>query len=154
MALALILVWYVGIGFLAAMGTIAISSKYFSAKGEQVFFGLVLAPVAGMYLAFTSHFAAEHALAPEALAALLFTALGLLGMRLPWLLAFGYVLHGAWDLVHELHTHAGVAVGGAGRLTEIPLAYGAFCAAYDWCVGAYFITRREQWRAAWRTPAG
>jgi len=152
-ALALILVWYVCIGFLAAIGTIAITRKQLPARGEQVFFGLVLAPVAGMYLAFTTYFAAKNALPSEALAALVFTVLGLLGMRLPSVLAFAYLLHGAWDLLHELHAHAGVDLGGSATLTEIPLAYGAFCAVYDWCVAAYFITRREQWRAAGRTAA-
>jgi phosphate/sulfate permease len=145
-ALTLILGWYVGIGVLAAIGTIAISSRQLSARGEQIFFGLVLAPVAGMYLAFTSYFAAKNALSSEALAALFFTALGLIGMRVPWVLAFGYFLHGGWDLLHELHAHAGFDVGGSAALTEIPLAYGAFCATYDACVGAYFLTKRDRWR--------
>ena len=39
------------------------------------------------------------------------------------------------------------------RLTELPLAYGAFCAAYDWCVAAYFYTRRREWNAAWKALA-
>ena len=37
----------------------------------------------------------------------------------------------------------------AQRVSEIPLAYGAFCAAYDWCMAAYFYTRRGRWSAAW-----
>jgi hypothetical protein len=35
-------------------------------------------------------------------------------------------------------------------LTELPLAYGAFCAAFDWCVAGYFYTRRREWNAAWK----
>ena len=58
----------------------------------------------------------------------------------------GYVLHGLWDLLHELHAHAGVDFD-TRMMTEIPLAYGAFCATYDWCMAAYFSTRRRQWRA-------
>jgi hypothetical protein len=35
--------------------------------------------------------------------------------------------------------------GGARPLTEIPLAYGMFCAAYDWVMAGYFFTRRAAW---------
>jgi hypothetical protein len=38
---------------------------------------------------------------------------------------------------------------GALQTSEIPLAYGVFCATYDWCMAAYFYTRRREWRAAW-----
>jgi hypothetical protein len=33
--------------------------------------------------------------------------------------------------------------------TRFPLAYGAFCAAYDSCMAGYFFTRRAHWNAAW-----
>ena len=39
---------------------------------------------------------------------------------------------------------------GADELTELPSAYGAFCAAFDWCVAGYFYTRRREWNAAWK----
>jgi hypothetical protein len=29
-----------------------------------------------------------------------------------------------------------------GQLTPIPLAYGVFCAAFDFCMAAHFYTRR------------
>ena len=35
-----------------------------------------------------------------------------------------------------------------GQLTAIPLAYGVFCAAFDFCMAAYFYARRAEWIAA------
>ena len=149
MALAVIIGLYIGIGVLAAAGSIAISTKHFSGKAEQIFYGLLLIPIAALYLAFTAHFAATDAWRAEAIAVALFAGMGVLGIRLPFLLMLGYGLHGAWDLVHEVLLHEGTAVTGARTLTEIPLAYGAFCAAYDWCIVGYFYMRRGQWKAAW-----
>ena len=150
MALSLIIVLYVGIGVLAAVGSIAISKKEFSAKAEQTFYGLLLAPIAAIYLAFTAHFAAHDAWRLESIVVALFAVLGLLGLRLSVLLILGYALHGVWDLIHEVFLYGGTSGVGAGSLTEIPLAYGAFCAAFDWWMVGYFYTRRDEWKAAWQ----
>jgi hypothetical protein len=148
-ALFVIIVLYITIGLMSAAGSVAIAKKLFSAKAEQIFFGLFLVPIAGFYLAFTAHFGNEGAWRLEVGAVAVFAALGLLGSRVSFVLILGYVLHGLWDLLHELHAHAGVDfVTSTG--TEIPLAYGIFCAAYDWCMAGYFYTRRGQWSAAWR----
>ena len=56
MALSVIIVLYVFIGFLAAAGSIFISQKLFSAKAEQIFFALFLVAIAAFYLAFTAYF--------------------------------------------------------------------------------------------------
>jgi len=151
-ALSIIIILYAGIGVLAALGTIAISRERFSAKVEQIFFGLLLAPIAAVYLAFTSYFGAAGAWRLEVIAVAFFTGAGVLGVRIPAFLILGYALHGAWDLVHEA-VHAGSSVAGTSNLTAIPLAYGAFCAAYDWYMTCYFFTRRDRWKAAWKTPA-
>jgi hypothetical protein len=153
MTLSVIILLYVGVGVLAAIGSITISSSRFSAKAEQTFYGLLLTPIAAIYLAFTAHFVASGAWRLEAIAVALFAILGVLGVRLPAFLMLGYALHGAWDLVHEVLLHEGASGGSAGALTEIPLAYGAFCAAYDWCMVRYFYARRDQWKAAWRATA-
>jgi hypothetical protein len=84
---------------------------------------------------------------------ILFAVFGILGLRLPFVLIIGYCLHGIWDVLHEVHAFGGVSPFGARELTELPLAYGAFCAAYDWCVAGYFYTRRREWNAAWKTYA-
>ena len=144
MALSVIIALYISIGLLSSARSVAISKKVFSAKAEQIFFGLFLVPIAGFYLAFTAHFGNEGAWRLDASAVAVFAVLGVLGSRVPVVLVLGYVLHGPWDLLHELHAHADVDFTG----TEIPLAYGAFCATYDWCMAAYFYTRRRQWSAA------
>jgi hypothetical protein len=149
MALSVIIAWYIGIGLLAAAGSVAIARKVFSAKAEQIAFGLFLIPVAGFYLACTSHFRTESAWRLESAAVAAFALLGVLGTRVTGVLVIGYVAHGLWDLLHELQAHAGVDLP-MGRGTEIPLAYGAFCATFDWVMAAYFYTRRRAWSVAWR----
>jgi len=146
MALAAIMVWYIVIGVLAAIGTMTITRSQLSPRIEQVFFALLLIPVASMYLVFTGYFGDASVLRPELYAVGVFVVLALLGVRLPAALILGYVLHGAWDLVHEASVHLGAAAGGARPVSDIPLAYGVFCAAYDWCVAGYFVTRRSAWR--------
>ena len=153
MALVAIMLLYIGIGVLAAIGTVTISRARFSARVEQIFFGLLLIPIAAMYLAFVAYFGDHSALRPEAYAVVLFAVLGLLGIRLPALLLLGYALHGAWDLFHEVSQSVGTASAGARTITAIPLAYGAFCAAYDWCMVGYFYTRRAAWHAAERSSS-
>ena len=145
MALAAILSLYVVIGVLAAIGSVTISRSRFSPRVEHIFYAVLLVPIAAMYLAFVSYFGDHAALQPEACAVAVFTALGLLGLRFPALLVLGYALHGGWDLAHETWVHLGAGAGSVRPLTAIPLAYGAFCAAYDWCMAGYFLTRRAAW---------
>ena len=146
MTLAAILIWYVGIGVLAAIGTVTISRARFSPRVEHSFFALLLIPIAAMYLVFVAYFGDGSTPRPEAYAVVVFVVLGLLGLRLPALLVLGYALHGGWDLAHEVRVHLGTGAGGARPFTDIPLAYGAFCAAYDWWMAGYFFTRRAAWR--------
>ena len=79
-----------------------------------------------------------------------FIAIALPGARLPFFLIIGYSLHGLWDLLHELEAHGAYSAFQPGKLTLIPLAYGVFCAAFDFCMAAYFYTRRAEWIAAWK----
>ena len=146
MALAAILLWYLGIGVLAAVGVVTISRARFSPRFEHIFFALLLIPIAAMYLAFAAYFGDHSALRLEAYAVALFAVLGLLGLRLPALLLLGYALHGAWDLFHEALLYSGPASASVRSVTAIPLAYGVFCAAFDWCMAAYFFTRQAAWR--------
>lgn len=144
MALAVILCWYLVIGVLAAIGSVAISRSRFSPRVEHVFFALLLVPIAAMYLAFATYFGDYSTLRLEGYAVAVFAALGLLGLRFPMLLVLGYALHGGWDLTHEIRQQL-EGGGGALSVTHIPLAYGMFCAAYDWCMAGYFVTRRRAW---------
>jgi Family of unknown function (DUF6010) len=149
MALLVIIVLYVCVGFLAAAGSVCISKKLFSAKVEQSFFALFLIAIAGFYLAFTAYFGHEGAWQLETEGVILFAVFGLVGVRVPVVLIIGYVLHGVWDVLHEIQAHGGGDLFGGQRATDLPLAYGAFCATYDWCMAGYFYTRRGQWRAVW-----
>lgn len=149
MALSVIVVLYVSVGILAAAGSIFISQKIFSAKAEQIFFALFLIAIAAFYLAFTAYFDNQEAWRLETGAVIVFALFGIVGLRFPVALILGYSLHGIWDLVHEIHAHVGVSPFGPHEMTELPLAYGVFCAAFDWCVSAYFYSRRREWNAAW-----
>ena len=134
MALAAILSLYLVIGAVAAIGSVTISRSRFSPRVEHIFFALLLVPIAAMYLAFVAYFGDYSTLLPEACAVAVFAVLGLLGLRFPALLVLGYALPGGWDLAHEIGVHLDAGAGGARPLTAIPLAYGVFCAAYDWCM--------------------
>lgn len=142
MALAAILSWYLVIGLLAAIGSVTISRSRFSPRVEHRFFALLLVLIAAMYLVFVAYFGDDSTFRPEVWAAAVFAAFGFLGLRWPVLLVLGYALHGGWDLAHEIWAQLEPAAGGARPLTDIPLAYGVFCAAYDWYIAGYFFTRR------------
>ena len=151
--LSVIITLYASIGLLAAAGSIFISQKLFSAKAQQIFFALFFISIAGFYLAFTAYFGDQEAWRLETGAVIVFAVFGIVGLRLPVALIIGYSLHGIWDLVHEIPAHGGVSPFGPHEMTELPLGYGAFCAAFDWCVSAYFYARRREWNAAWKAPA-
>ena len=149
MALVVIMSLYASIGALAAVGSMCLSHRFVPAKHESVLYGLFLVPIACFYLAFASYFGAVAAWRLETVAVLAFLVLGILGTRLPVALIAGYALHGVWDLLHEIHAHAGVDVFAGREPTQIPLAYGAFCFTYDAAMAAYFLYRRGHWSAAW-----
>ena len=130
---------------MAAAGTVYISKAIFSARREPVFFGMFLIVIAGFYLAFTAYFEDHDAWRLEAAAVAVFAVLGLAGLRVPAALIAGYLLHGLWDAIHEIDAHAGFVPW---QLTPVPLAYGFFCATYDFLMAAYFYTRLAHWRAA------
>ncbi len=153
MALAIIMSLYVSIGALSAVGSMYLSHRFVPARFETTLYGLFLIPIAAFYLAFAAYFGDTAAWELETFAVLVFTVLGCLGTKLPIALIAGYTLHGAWDLLHEIHAHAGADVFGDRNATQIPLAYGAFCAMYDWAMAVYFLYRRGQWIAAWTSRA-
>jgi len=146
-----IVVLYVVIGLLAATGTISFVRKILSPKAEQIVYAIFLIVMAGFYLAFTAYFGVATAWRLELAAVTAFAVLGMLGVRLPLALIVGYPLHGLWDLVHELQAQGVSSAFHPGQLTVIPLAYGFFCAAYDFCMGAYFYTRWAEWRTGSKT---
>jgi hypothetical protein len=153
MALAIIMVWYMSIGALSAAGSMYLSHRFVSAKHEATLYGLFLIAVAAFYLACTSYFGDAAAWSLEAIAVLAFAVMGCLGTRVPVVLIAGYALHGGWDLLHEIQGHMQVSVFSGREATKIPLAYGAFCATFDWAMVVYFVYRRRDWVAAWKSRA-
>ena len=146
-----IVILYAAIGFMAAAGVILIARKVLAPKSEQIFYAMFLIMIAAFYLAFAAYFGVTTAWPVEMAAVMVFVAIGLLGARLPLVLVVGYSLHGFWDLLHELQAH--VSFLDLRQLTRIPLAYGFCCAAIDLCLAGYFYARREEWIAAWKSPA-
>ena len=146
-----IMILYAVIGLMAAAGTISITRKLLAPKTEQIFYAMFLIMVAAFYLAFAAYFGVASAWRVETAVVMAFVVIGLLGVRLPFALIVGYSLHGLWDLLHELQAHGAYAAFEPGQLTAIPLAYGIFCAVFDFCMAAYFYTRRAEWSAAWNT---
>ena len=146
MALVLIFLLYVTIGALAAGGAIALTSRRFTPRLEQVAYGLLLCPIAAIYLAYVAHLSPTASWTAELLPAIGFAILGLAGTRFVPFLMLGYLGHGAWDLMHEVLMFQGRLE----TLTAIPLAYGVFCAVFDWVMVGYFWTRRHDWTTAWQ----
>ena len=147
---AVIVVLYLVIGLLTAMGTIFAARKLFSSKAEQVFYAMFLVMIASFYLAFAAYFGASGAWRLETAAVLAFAVAGLLGARFPLVLMLGYSLHGLWDMLHELPVHGVDFSFRPGQLTAVPLAYGFFCAAFDVAMALYVYAQRSQWSADWR----
>ena len=145
-----IVILYVVIGLMAATGTVSIFRKIFKPKAEQIFYAMFLIMIALFYLAFAAYFEAPTAWRVEGAVVLGFVVIALVGVRLPIALIVGYALHGSWDLLHELQAHGAYSAFEPGQLTAIPLAYGAFCAAFDFYMAVYFYGRRAEWSTAWK----
>jgi hypothetical protein len=148
---AVIVILYAVIGLMAAAGAILIARKILAPKAEQIFYAMFLILIASFYLAFAAYFGVTTVWRTETVAVLVFVAIGLLGTRLPLALVFGYSMHGVWDMLHEFQAHGAYSAFEPGQLTAIPLAYGIFCAAFDFCVAAYLYARRTRRIAAWET---
>src|ERR1043166_6046859 len=132
-----IIVLYAVIGLMAAAGTISTIRKVLVPRREQIFYAIFLFIFPAFYLAFAAYFGATSAWRMETSVVIAFVVIGLLGVRLPYALIVGYSLHGLWDLLHELQAHGAYSAFEPGKLTSIPLAYGVFCAVFDFCMGAY-----------------
>jgi hypothetical protein len=100
-----IVILYAAIGLMAAAGTISIGRKIFARKAEQIFYAMFLIMVAAFYLAFAAYVGSTTSWSLETAVVVAFVVIGLRGARLPFVLIAGYILHGLWDLLHELQAH-------------------------------------------------
>ena len=144
--LVVILIWYAVIGLLATAGSVVVSQRFFRGRSEQIFYGALLVPIAGYYLACVAYFANVSSWRIELIGVIAFSVLGIVGTRHAATLIVGYALHGIWDALHELAGHSGFSRFGSGALTAIPFAYGVFCAVFDIAIAAYFVRRKQFWK--------
>src|SRR6266446_4019666 len=93
-AFTVILVLYITVGVFAAIGTAYVSKALLPPKFEQVFYAVYLVMIAGFYLAFTVYFGSDQAWRVESTAVLCFALIALAGIRAPYALIAGYLLHG------------------------------------------------------------
>ena len=131
---------------MATAGSVVVSQKFFPGRSEQIFYGALLVPIAGYYLACVAYFANVSSWRIELIGVIVFSVAGIVGTRYSAVLIVGYALHGIWDALHELAGQRGFSPFGSGELTAIPLAYGVFCAVFDIAIAAYFVRRKHFWK--------
>jgi len=134
------------IGIIIAIpGTIMPVRKFLGLRGEKIFFSLTLIPIALFYIGFSYYYGNLPALHAEIVGVIIFTVLALLAQFMAsWILIYAYVLHGIWDVLHEVFV---ASIGGAIPWTEVPAGYAAFCLAYDLIIAAYVYKRVRLWDA-------
>jgi hypothetical protein len=142
-----IVLLYGVIGVTAARGTMCVFNQFLQPKSHQFCYAIFLVVIAGLYLAFVSYFNVATAWRLESAVVLVFAVISLLGTRFTLVLITGYVLHGVWDLVHELEAHGALSAFPRGQLSTIPLAYGIFCLVFDCYMAVHFYKQRAVWRA-------
>lgn len=95
---------------------------------ERSFYPVVLIVIAALYLLFAAMAGSTDSLVAEAVPALLFVAMAVLGFRkTPWFAVAGLALHGVFDFFH----HALIANPG------VPVWWPGWCLAYDVVAAAY-----------------
>jgi Family of unknown function (DUF6010) len=133
---------YLVIGLLSAIGTILIVRRIFQGRWEQIFWASFLVVIAAFYLSFAAYFeASPHAWRTEVVGVAVFLVCAVCGLFFRPAIAVGYVMHGLWDLSHSL---SGSSLAGL-SITDIPLGYGIFCASYDFVVAGYLIRSDTAW---------
>ena len=115
------------IGFVAAVG-VGLFASVIGFDKERGFYPVVLIVIATLYLLFAALAGSKDSLVAEAIPALGFVALAVLGFRkTPWLVVAGLALHGVFDFFH----HAVIANPG------VPVWWPGWCLAYDVVAAAY-----------------
>ena len=138
------------IGFLigiiiAIPGTIFLTRKYLRPRHEMLFFAISLIPIALIYIGFAYYYGKLEAVDAEIVGVIIFTVLALLAIQLnPVILAYAYLAHAAWDVLHEVYVSN---IGGVIPWSQVPMGYAAFCFAYDVIIAVYVWKRREIWQA-------
>lgn len=106
---------------------------------EHGFYPVVLIVIAALYLLLAAMANAAGSLVWEAVAALVFVTMAVIGFRkqAPWIVVAGLALHGVFDFFH----HAVIANPG------VPAWWPGWCLSYDVVAAAYLaaviVTRRR-----------
>ena len=95
---------------------------------RRLLYGLILAGIGFLYVGFV--WTNLNQLVGNSIQAILFVFLAYYGVkRSIYILAAGYFLHGAWDLVYDLMASPGL----------IPPHYDWFCSTLDFTIGIYIV---------------
>lgn len=118
----------IGIAAAVAVGVFATVIGF---DRERSFYPVVLIVIATLYLLFAVMAGSTASLLAEAVPALGFVTIAVLGFcRTPWLVVVGLALHGVFDFFH----HAVIANPG------VPAWWPGWCLAYDVVAAAYLAT--------------
>ena len=129
------------IGIAAAAG-VGLFATVVGFDKERSFYPVVLIVIATLYLLFAAMAETIGVLVAEAIPALVFVAMAVVGFRKTlWLVVAGLALHGVFDFFH----HAVIENPG------VPVWWPGWCLAYDVVAAGYLaavILIRRGWRAA------
>ena len=125
--------------------TIVPMQKFIRPRNQKMYFCLSLIPIALFYVGFSYYYGNLAALYAEIVAVIIFVVFALLGQLMATrIIAYGYILHGIWDLLHEMFI-AGFGVDIP--WSEVPPGYAAFCLVYDLIIAAYVFKNWQAWDA-------
>ena len=118
---------------LAGVGLAVPSAIYFLLLPQPLYalhLAVFLSAIAGVYGGFSVLDGRVRTIVLEGSVMAMFIALAMVGLKFSLLiLAFGYVAHGVWDLVH----HPKLVT------TKIAAWYPPFCAVYDFSIAAFIL---------------
>jgi hypothetical protein len=131
------------VGLAAAFGSIVPTRKFLRPRHEGMFYSVSLIPIAMIYVGFSFYYGNPDSLNAELIGVAIFSVFALLGyFKSLSLLSVGYLLHAAWDVLHEVYIEA--APGGL-SWTQVPMGYATFCLVYDVIIAIYILQRFEAW---------
>jgi hypothetical protein len=95
---------------------------------KTLVYGLILVGIGFLYVGFT--WSDMESLIISSVQAIVFLFLAYYGIKKSiYILAFSYMLHGAWDLVYSFFDGPGL----------IPPQYDVFCLTFDFIIGIYLL---------------
>lgn len=95
---------------------------------KKVMYGLILAGIGFLYIGFT--WSDLMSVIISSIQAIAFLMIAYYGMRKSmYVLALGYFLHGAWDLLYNVFSVPYI----------VPPHYHLFCLSLDWTIGVYLL---------------